>query len=430
VSNPFARIRDNLSHDWPSQARPEQLPPDGDWSKWLILAGRGFGKSRTGAEWTRGLAEAGAVSHLALVAGTAADGRDVMIEGPAGLLSIAPNSFRPVWEPSKRRVSWPNGVQATLFASEEPDRLRGPQHGAAWLDELASFKNLQATWDMLQFGMRLGKRPRQVITTTPRPLKILRELIASPDTVVTRGTTYDNRANLSESFFSKVIKQYENTRLGRQELLAEILDDVVGALWTRDLIEQTRRAAAPPMTRIVIAIDPSVSSGEGANEAGIIVAGLGGDNHAYVLADESGVMAPIDWARKAVKLYKYWNADRIIAEANQGGALIENTIRAVDATVAFKAVNASRGKITRAEPVAALFEQNRAHLVGAFPQLEDQLCTFSAGSSDSPDRLDAMVWALTELALNARRGEFVFGGIEPMSDLERARSALNTDRYH
>jgi phage terminase large subunit-like protein len=409
--NPFARIRDSVEHDWRSQARPEQLPPSGDWSTWLILAGRGFGKTRTGAETIRAWAEAGLVSHIALVASTAAAARDVMIEGPAGLLSIASNALRPTFEPSKRRVTWPNGVIATLFASEEPDQLRGPQHGLAWLDELASFKNLQSTWDNLQMGMRIGKRPRRIITTTPRPLKLLRELIENPSTVTTRGSTYDNRANLSEEFFSDTIRKYEGTRLGRQELMAEILDDVVGALWTRDLLEKTRVTVAPPLQRIVVAIDPSVSAGEGADECGLIVAGLGVDGQGYVLHDASAVVSPHEWATKAVGLYKHWNADRIVAEANNGGALVEMTIRAIDRNVAYKAVHASRGKVVRAEPIAALFEQGRAHLVGGFPKLEDELCTFSGGSSDSPDRLDALVWALSELQLNAQRGEFVFGGL-------------------
>ncbi len=277
--------------------------------------------------------------------------------------------------------------------------------------------------------MRRGRRPRQVITTTPKPIPLLRALLKRDDVVVTRGKTSDNAANLAPTFLQTIVSRYEGTRLGRQELDAEILDDVVGALWSRSLLEQTRRSAAPPMTRIVVAIDPSVSSSEGADECGLIVAGLGVDGHGYVLHDASGVMSPIEWARKAVGLSKHWSADRIVAEANQGGALVENQIRAIDHTVSFKSVHASRGKITRAEPIAALFEQGRAHLVGTFPQLEDQLCTFSAGSSDSPDRLDAMVWAMTELALNARRGELVFAGIDKRDELEVARHAFNTDRY-
>jgi phage terminase large subunit-like protein len=399
----FASIADALECDWRSVARPEQLPPDGDWSTWLILAGRGAGKTRTGAEWTRSLAEAASVPRIALVGPTAADARDTMVEGESGLLAICPNSNRPTYEPSKRRLTWPNGVQATLFSSEEPERLRGPQFGAAWCDELCAWRNVKDTWSNLQFGLRLGKKPRQVVTTTPKPIKLLRELIASPDTVVTRGSTYDNRENLAPSFLSQIVKRYEGTRLGRQELNAEILTDVQGALWTREMLEDGRRDKVnmPPLRRIVVAIDPAVSTGEQADETGIVVAALGVDDHGYVLEDGSGKFSPIDWARRAVGLYRRWNADRIVAEANQGGLMVEQTIRTVDRNVSFKSVHASRGKITRAEPIAALAEQFRIHHVGAFPELEDQLCTFAAGSSESPDRLDAMVWAFTELMVDS-----------------------------
>jgi predicted phage terminase large subunit-like protein len=404
--SPFASIADALESDWQSLSRPEQRAPDGDWSIWLVLAGRGFGKTRAGAEWVRSLAESASVGRIALVAPTTADGRDTMVEGESGLLAIAPNSNRPIYEPSKRRVSWPNGVIATLFASEEPERLRGPQFGAAWCDELGAWRNVQATWDNLQFGLRLGKRPRQVITTTPRPIKLLREVIKrnGRDVVVTRGSTYDNRDNLAPSFFSQIVRQYEGTRLGRQELNAELLEDVQGALWTRDLIEEGRRdkASLPPMRRIVVAIDPAVSVSETSDETGIIVAGLGVDDHGYLLHDESGKYAPIEWARRAVALYRKYGADRIVAEANQGGAMVETTVRTVDPNCSFKAVHASRGKITRAEPIAALAEQHRIHLVGGFPELEDQLCSFAAGAAGSPDRLDAMVWAFTELMVGAR----------------------------
>jgi phage terminase large subunit-like protein len=248
--------------------------------------------------------------------------------------------------------------------------------------------------------------------------------------VTTRGSTYENASHLGESYITDTIKKYEGTRLGRQELLAEILDDVVGALWTRDLLERTRVAAHPPLQCIVVAIDPSVSSGEGADECGLIVAGLGTDGHGYVLEDASGVMAAHEWARKAVHLFKRWNADRIVAEINNGGGLVEMTLRAVDRNIPYRGVHASRGKIVRAEPISALWEQNRAHLVGGFPRLEDQLCTFSAGSLDSPDRLDAMTWALTELALNAQRPQFIWGGVGPPDELEIARRAYSTDHYH
>jgi phage terminase large subunit-like protein len=396
----FSSIADVLEYDWQSIARSEQLPPPGDWSTWLVLAGRGWGKTRCGAEWVRSLAEAASVARIALVGPTAADCRDTMVEGSSGLLAIAPNSNRPVYEPSKRRLTWPNGVQAAMFSSEEPERLRGPEHGAAWLDEMGAWQNLQATWDMLQFGLRVGKRPRQVITTTPKPLKLLKELLKREDVAITRGRTMDNAENLAPSFLSQIVNRYEGTRLGRQELSAELLEDVQGALWTRDLIEQTRRSKddLPPMKRIVVGVDPAISVGESSAETGIVVCGLGTDEHAYVLEDASGKFSPIEWARRAVGLYQRWNADRIIAEANQGGAMVETTIRAVDKNVGLRLVHASKAKIPRAEPISALFEQNRAHLVGGFDVLEDQLCTYEAGSSDSPDRLDAMVWGMSELS--------------------------------
>ena len=260
------------------------------------------------------------MARIALVGPTAADCRDTMVEGSSGLLAIAPNSNRPVYEPSKRRLTWSNGVQAAMFSSEEPDRLRGPQHGAAWLDEMGAWQNLQSTWDMLQFGLRVGKRPRQVITTTPKPLKLLKELLKREDVAITRGRTMDNAENLAPSFLSQIVKRYEGTRLGRQELSAELLEDVQGALWTRDLIEQTRRSKddLPPMKRIVVGVDPAISVGESSAETGIVVCGLGTDEHAYVLEDASGKFSPIEWARRAVGLYQRWNADRVVAEANQG----------------------------------------------------------------------------------------------------------------
>jgi predicted phage terminase large subunit-like protein len=401
---PFGSLADLLETDWHAIARPEQLPPPGDWSTWLILSGRGSGKTRAGAEWVRALAEAASVARIALVGPTAADTRDTMLEGESGLLSLCPNSRRPLYESSKRRLTWPNGVQATLFSSEEPERLRGPQFGAAWCDELCAWRNVNATWDNLQFGLRLGKRPRQVITTTPKPIALLRDLVKrdGQDVRITRGRTEDNAANLAPSFLSQIVKRYQGTRLGRQELNAEILEDVPGALWTRDLIEETRRdrSAIPSMQRIVVAIDPAVSTSESSDQTGLVVAGRGADGDAYVLEDHSGKYQPVEWARRAVALYRKWSADRIVAEANQGGQMVETTVRTVDPNVSLKLVHASRGKITRAEPISALFEQNRAHLAGTFPELEDQLCTYAAGSSGSPDRLDAMVWALTELMVD------------------------------
>ena len=395
-----------MADDWQSEVSKNQRLPDGDWLYWLILAGRGFGKTRTVSETVRTWIKQG-FNYVNLIGATADDVRTIMVEGPAGILSCCPNSERPEYLKRSYELRWKNGAISLLFSAEEPDRLRGKQHMKLACDEIAAWREPDA-WDQALLGLRLGSRPQAVVATTPRPTKIIRELVANPRTHVVRGSTYDNKSNLSGAFISQIIQKYEGTRMGRQELNAEILDNVIGALWSRKLLDETRRAAAPALSRIVVAIDPSVSNGEGSNECGIVVAGLGVDNHGYILADDSAVMAPIEWARKAVQLYRYWGADRIIAEANQGGALIENTIRAVDANVAFKAVHASRGKITRAEPIAALFETGRAHLVGTFPMLEDQLCTFSAGSSDLPDRLDALVWGLTELMVEKQRPQFVF----------------------
>jgi predicted phage terminase large subunit-like protein len=430
--NVFASIAAALETDWPSIARPEQLAPAGDWSTWLILAGRGAGKTRSGAELVRSLAEAASVARIALVGPTAADARDVMVEGESGLLAICPNSNRPTYEPSKRRLTWPNGVQAALYSAEEPSRLRGPQHGAAWLDEIAAWANVTETWDMLQFGLRIGRKPRQVITTTPKPIKLLKELVKrdGKDVVVTRGRTTDNAQNLAPSFLSQIVSRYEGTRLGRQELNAELLEDTPGALWTLDLIEQGRRtqAAVQSTKRIVVAIDPAISVSEDSDETGIVVCGLGTDEHGYVLEDASGKFSPIEWARRAIGLYRKWNADRIVAEANQGGQMVEQTIRTVDPNVSFKAVHASKGKITRAEPIAALAEQFRIHHVGVFPELEDQLTSYAAGSSDSPDRLDAMVWAFTELMVG-------FQAIDPpfvapiLIGLDQPRFFPGSDRY-
>jgi phage terminase large subunit-like protein len=427
----FASILDAIEYDWDSQARPEQRAPAGDWATWVYCGGRGTGKTRAGAEWVRSLAEAASVARIALVAPTASDARDVMVEGESGLLAIAPNSNRPVYEPSKRRLTWPNGVQAALFSSEEPERLRGPQHGAAWADELAAWRNVKDTWSNLQFGLRLGKRPRQVVTTTPKPIPILRALIKDTNTVVTRGTTYDNRDNLAPSFFSQIVKQYEGTRLGRQELNAEILDDVPGALWTREMIERAREPAKwPTMTRIVVAVDPSGARGTddtGADTIGIVVAGRGDDGRGWVLADRSLKASPAVWGRAAVEAYRDFRADRIVAERNFGGAMVEHVIRTADPNVAFSEVIASRGKVLRCEPIAALYEQGRISHTGDMALLEEQMCAMASDGymgDGSPDRVDALVWALTELMLSttavlniSRETAAAFGAA--MSDLGR-----------
>jgi phage terminase large subunit-like protein len=368
------------------------------------------------------------------VAETAADARDVMVEGETGILSVHPKDFRPIYEPSKRRVTWPNGAVATLFNAVEPDQLRGPQHDLAWSDELAKWRYARDTWDMLQFGLRLGTMPQQIITTTPKPIAVLREIMASPDTVVTRGSTYDNRSNLAPSFFRQVVARYEGTRLGRQELNAEILEEAEGALWQRSVLDKNRLAFTSDaelrarMKRIVVALDPAASSEEGAAEHGIVVAGLGHDGHGYVLEDLSAQLSPDGAARKAIAAYDRWRADRIVGEVNNGGEWIGHTVTTsawamhaeglrTSNEVAYKAVHASRGKQTRAEPISALYEQGRVHHVGAFPDLEDQQCTWEPLSGQrSPDRLDANVWALTELMLGGNEvfttpeSEFVING--------------------
>ena len=389
--------------DWRVWARPSQLPPPGDWRVWLLLAGRGFGKTRSGAEWVRGLAESGAARRIALVAPTARDARLVMVEGESGLLAIAPAEARPTFEPSKRQLTWPNGAIATLFSADEPDRLRGPQFDAAWCDELAAWRYPEA-WDMLMMALRLGQNPRVVVTTTPKPVKLIRALLAAPDCVVTRGGTQENANNLAPGFLAAILKQYEGTRLGRQELDAELLEDMPGALWSRDAIERARVEEAPALRRVVVAIDPAASAGDESDETGIVVAALGQDGHGYVLDDLSGRYSPHDWASRAIEAYRTHRADRIVAEVNNGGAMVEATLRVFDAGVSYKPVHASRGKLARAEPVAALYEQGRIHHVGAFPALEDQMCAFTGGPLAhlaSPDRVDALVWALSELMLNS-----------------------------
>lgn len=405
-----------LLYDWAFWARPSQMTPAGDWSTWLVMAGRGFGKTRIGAEWVRECVlgptplTSGGHARVALVAETGADGRGVMVEGESGILAVHPPAYRPLYEPSKRRLIWPNGAVATLFNATEPDQLRGPQHDAAWCDEVAKWRYARETWDMLQFGLRLGTRPRQVITTTPRPIPLLAEIMGRPDTVLTRGSTFENRANLAPSFFDTIIARYEGTRLGRQELHAEWLDDMPGALWQRARIDALRLASAPELVRVVVAVDPAVSSGEGADETGIVVAGLGRDGHGYVLADASLKGTPDQWGRAAVGAYDRWRADRIVGEVNNGGEMIEHVIRTIDRTVAYKAVRASRGKVARAEPIAALDEQGRVHHVGGFAELEDQMCAFTsdfdaARAGFSPDRVDARIWALSELMLTPATGE-------------------------
>jgi phage terminase large subunit-like protein len=416
-----------LEFDWKFWARKNQLAPAGpEWATWFILAGRGFGKTRCGAEWIRSVMcgptplARGVYQHVAIVAETAKDARDIMIgEGRptgqgSGILQVHPVDFRPVYEKSNRRLVWPNGAIASIYNATEPDQLRGPEHEAAWCDEIAKWQYLDESWDNLQFGLRIGLNPRVVITTTPKPIPLLKEILADPATIRTHGSTFENEANLAPKFLATMQRKYEGTRIGRQELSAEILDDVPGALWTRAMIEASRKNAQgrawtrdnlPELQRIVVAIDPSGSSGDeddNSNSIGIVAAGLGVDGRGYVLADRTCSLSPAGWGRRAVETYHELEGDRIVAEKNFGGAMVEHVIRTADKNVPVVMVNASRGKTTRAEPVAALYEQGRVSHVGTFGDLEDQMCAFKPEGyvgGGSPDRADSLVWAITDLML-------------------------------
>lgn len=402
-----------LRHDWSAWARPEQLPPDTNWRGWLILAGRGSGKTRAGAEWVLG--DLKPDDHVALVAPTAADVRDVMVKGSkSGILDCAPPWNRPEYEPSKRLLTWPNGAVATTYSADEPDRLRGPQHTKAWADEVAAWRYGPEAWANLMMTLRIGANPQWLATTTPKPVRLVRDLLAAAD-YVTRMTSYENAVNLAPAFFNEIVQRYEGTRLGRQELLAELLEDVPGALWTRAQLDASRTEilsgayVIPPMTRIVVAVDPAVTSGEGADMTGIVVVGRGENGLGYVLEDLTCRKSPQQWAWDVVRAYERWNADRVVAEVNNGGELVETVLRAIDAGISYTAVHASRGKRTRAEPIAALYEQGRVKHAGVFPDLEDQMCMYVPDVYDgSPDRVDALVWGLTETMLDARRSRFAF----------------------
>lgn len=403
-----------LLDDWEIWARDDQLPPattaTGEpWRTWLILGGRGAGKTRAGAEWIRaaalGLAPFASepAGRIALVGETMHDVRAVMVEGVSGLLAIHPPEQRPVFEPSNHRLVWPNGSIAELFSAEDPDSLRGPQFHAAWCDEIAKWRLAEAAFDMLQFGLRLGSEPRQVVTTTPRPVPILKRLMSDAATVVTRSRTTDNAAHLAASFVTEVERRYAGTALGRQELDGEIIENVAGALWKRDWIDSARVERAPELTRIVVAVDPPVTAEASSDACGIVVAGRGLDGRAYVVADRSvqGREAPV-WARAAVAAYRDFMADKIVAEVNQGGDLVIGVIRSVDDTVPVGKVRATRGKWLRAEPVASLYAEGRVAHVGEHALLESQMLAFGTdglAGGKSPDRLDALVWALSELML-------------------------------
>lgn len=396
------KARQRIEKSWPELARPEQRLPPGDWRTWLILAGRGWGKTRTAAEAFAEWIKAGLVRRTALAAQTAADARDVSV--PALLKALGPAA---VYEPSKRLVSF-REWRGITFSAEDPDSFRGYEHDSAMIEEVASWRFPEA-FDQLQYALRAGEA-RQIVTTTPRPVRVLRELMAERTTVITRGRTLENAANLSPSALAYLLARYEGTRLGRQELDAEILEDVPGALWTRAMIEEAHVQMPPgwpdpKYRRVVVAIDPAVTAEEGSDETGIVVAGTHVDGRAYVLSDLSTRASPKQWAQRAVDAYRAHRADRIVAEVNNGGDLVEEMIRVVDPNVAYRAVHASKGKRTRAEPVSALYEQRRVSHVGTFSDLEDQLCTWAPDKdASSPDRLDALVWALSELVLETADG--------------------------
>ena len=415
----FARMNDaqvaELRWHWGLNARPSQLPPPGDWRVWLLLAGRGFGKTRTGAEWVNAIAESDPGARIALVAANLGEARAVMVEGESGLMRVSAPHRRPVFESSLRRLVWPNGAQATLYSAAEPESLRGPQHCHAWCDEIAKWDNTSAraetAWDNLMMGLRLGEDPRVLATTTPRAATLVTRLVREAGdgrTAITRGSTYENAANLPARFVEAMHRNYDGTLLGRQEIEGELIETLPGALWSRPTIERSREPAAPSMVRVVVGVDPPASSDGDA--CGIIVCGIGEDRIARVLADASVEKAtPERWARAVADAARAWGADRVVAEANQGGSMVEAVLRAANQTLPLRLVHASRGKSARAEPIAALYEAGRVRHAGFFARLEDELCGMMPGGDyqgpgRSPDRADACVWALTELMLG-RTGE-------------------------
>ncbi|WP_444544309.1 DNA-packaging protein [Primorskyibacter flagellatus] len=395
-------------------AMPHQLPPSGRWRSWVILGGRGAGKTRAGSEWVRSMVEGdrpldpGRCRRVALVGETIDQVREVMIYGDSGILACSPPDRRPSWSATRKQLEWPNGAVAQVFSAHEPEGLRGPQFDAAWVDELAKWRKARDTWDMLQFALRLGDDPRVCVTTTPRNVGLLKDLLAMPSTVTTHAPTEANRANLADSFLEEVRVRYAGSRMARQELDGEMLADADGALWTSDMLEGGRIAAAPPLDRVVVAVDPPVTGHAGSDECGIVVAGVSmrggpGDWRAYVLEDATvHAASPAQWAEAAIAALDRHGGERIVAEVNQGGDLVESVIRQVDPLVSMRKVRASRGKAARAEPVAALYEQGRVFHLPGLASLEDQLCAMTSRGYEgrgSPDRLDALVWALHELMI-------------------------------
>lgn len=390
-----------IAFDWSFWRRPDQAEPTGDWRCWLLLAGRGFGKTRAGAEWVRARAEADGRLRIALVAATMADARAIMVEGESGLLSIAPEDMRPHFEPSLHRLIWPNGAIAKLYSAAEPEGLRGPEHHFAWADECAKWDNADAVWDNMAMSLRLGTAPQVIATTTPRPVPLIRRLMAEQRVVTTRGRMADNALNLANPFVAAMQSVYAGTRLGRQELDGELIEDVDGALWTRAMIEAARTSAVPNLTRTIIGVDPP--AGRNGDACGIVAAALGADGLAYILEDASlSGASPEGWARQVAALAEKHGADRVIAEANNGGDMVDSVLRGAAPSLPVRLVHAARGKVARAEPVAALYERGKVRHAGRFPALEDELCGLCTGGAyhgpgRSPDRADALVWAVTEL---------------------------------
>jgi phage terminase large subunit-like protein len=408
---------EQLLYDWKFWARDKQLIPSGLWTYWLIRAGRGFGKTRVGAETVRIWASNSPRIHL--IGETAADVRDTMIEGDSGILAISPPWFRPEYQPSKRQLTWPNGAIAKTFSAEDPDQLRGPQCYKLWADEICAWKYEQNTWDMAMFGLRLGDNPQAVITTTPRPTKTIKSIRDDPACIEVTGTSYENRANLAAAYFNRVIRRYEGTRLGRQEIDAEILDDVPGALWTLKLIDDSRVTDPPELIRIVVSVDPPGDSNVDTSECGITVGGISATREGYLLEDCSLHGTPAEWGRAAVDAYNRWEADKMVGEVNNGGEMVGHTIKTAPGghKVNFEAIRASRGKLTRAEPVSALYEQDRIHHVGSFKRLEDQQTTWVPGEK-SPDRMDSVVWLFTDLMVG-----YEPSGPAPVSTRTRSTTA-------
>lgn len=405
---------EELLYNFRFWARPEQIPPDGDWNTFMALAGRGWGKTWAGAQWCREQVKKGKRRIIA-VAATNSDIERVMIKGESGFESICWKGDKtyagvdmgfPLWSPTKRTLTWDNGATATFFSAEEPDRLRGPQGDASWCDELASWYRDTATWDMLQFCLRLGSHPQVFVTTTPRPTKLLRNILKRSSTVTVSGSTFDNKANLANTYLDAVKDLYEGTRLGRQELYAEILDEASGALWSRELLAdcevdiEDSVEFAKTLSRVVVSVDPQITLNAESDMTGIVVAGIDVNGICYVLHDATERFSPEGWASKAIELYHLYEADRIVAERNQGGEMVRHTFKTVDETIPIKLVHASRGKFARAEPVSSLYERGRVKHLKGLDALEDQMVQWEPlGSIGSPDRLDAMVWAITELAL-------------------------------